>query len=169
MKQFSSGWYLLYLRPNFERKVSDDFNEIKITHFLPTSMIVREWKDRKRMVESPLFPSYIFVQLNDHYQYVKVFESKGVMHYVKCGKDVVKISETTIASLKSVLNTSNQVEVSSGRFKLGQQVLINSGAFTGFTCEVVKHNGNSKVLIRLDILNRNVLVDLPNKILQLVN
>lgn len=152
---------MLYTRPKFERKVSTFLHENEITHFLPTSKILKIWKDRRKLVDVPLFPSYIFVYLSSYKQYFKVLETKGVMCYVKCGKEIVRINETMINGLRSIIDIATDVVVSNEKFKFGEHVLIKDGALKGLACEIVKYNGNSKVLIRLDILNRNVLVDLP--------
>jgi len=161
MKQFNPGWYLLYTRPKFEKKISAILDENEIKHFLATTKVVKIWKDRKKLTEITLFPSYIFVYIAQHKQYGQTLDVKGAMSFVKCGKDLVRVNENVLDNLTGMLEKGTSMMVSSERFKQGENVTIQDGVLKGLNCEIVRYNGDKKVLIRMDILNRNVLADLP--------
>src|ERR1700739_1734056 len=56
-------WYAAYTCARHERRVAQQLEERHIESFLPTYRSVRKWKDRRKVLELPLFPSYLFVQL----------------------------------------------------------------------------------------------------------
>ena len=67
MNNFLKGWYLIYTRPRHEKKVFLQLTEMKVRSLLPTTKKLRTWHDRKKYIDEPLFPSYIFVYLEDKY------------------------------------------------------------------------------------------------------
>ena len=54
-------WLVIYTKPRSEKKVSQRLKEMGIMIFCPTVTTVRQWSDRKKKVEVPLFNSYVFV------------------------------------------------------------------------------------------------------------
>src|SRR6201987_931828 len=83
MNPFNAGWYLIYTRPQQEKKVALQCSQFQIQHFLPTVKSVRQWHDRKKVVEAPLFPSYLFVYPKDRFEYYQVIDMDGSCHYIK--------------------------------------------------------------------------------------
>ena len=59
-------WFAAYVLANHERTVAKQLEERAICSFLPTYKSVRRWKDRRKLLDLPLFPSYLFVQVNAH-------------------------------------------------------------------------------------------------------
>src|SRR6476660_9439244 len=57
-------WYAAYTFARHEKRVVQQLEERRIQSFLPTYRSVRRWKDRKKVLELPLFPSYVFVQMS---------------------------------------------------------------------------------------------------------
>jgi len=58
---YNRYWYALYTRPRFEKKVDLQLKELKIESYLPIRTVTKYWSDRKKRIDEPLFPSYIFV------------------------------------------------------------------------------------------------------------
>jgi len=59
--------------------------------------------------------------------------------------------------------------VSTENFRQGKKFLIKEGPFIGHYCEVVEYQGRKKILVRLDLLERSVLVNLSVHSLILTN
>lgn len=57
----SSVWHVVYTAPKAEKKVQQRLTEQGVESFLPIHLSPRKWSDRVKMVEMPLFPSYLFV------------------------------------------------------------------------------------------------------------
>lgn len=55
-----SRWYACYTRARHEKRVEHVLRERGIESYLPVVSRIQQWKDRKRRVEFPLFPSYVF-------------------------------------------------------------------------------------------------------------
>lgn len=163
MYQFHPGWHLIYTRPCHEKKVKSLLTQKKIDSFLPTKKVLRIWHDRKKYIDEPLFPSYIFVYLNDLQNYYEGMDVAGALYYVRSGKEIARVHESVINNIKLVTDQANELEVSDTRFLPGRRLVINQGALTGLACEVVECNSKRKLLVRVDLLQRNILMTLPSE------
>ncbi|HEX9513246.1 MAG TPA: UpxY family transcription antiterminator [Puia sp.] len=161
MNKFNSGWYLIYTKPRHEKKVSQRLTEMNINSFLPTRKILRNWHDRKKYVDEPLFPSYIFIYLNDMQNYYEGIDAEGALYYVRSGKEISRVSDSVIDGIKLVANKGENIEVSSNSFQPGRRLVISQGALTGLSCEVIRFDNKQKLLVRVELLQRNILLSLP--------
>jgi transcription antitermination factor NusG len=123
------------------------------------------WHDRKKIIEQPLFPSYIFVYLDDMRNYYAGIDADGALYYVKEGKEIARVNETVINNIKLLEGQNLDLEVSSERFQPGQRVVINREPFTGLSGEIVQYDKKQRLLVKVDLLRRNILITLPEQYL----
>tara|TARA_B110000503_G_C7080585_1_gene384957 strand:- start:733 stop:1194 length:462 start_codon:yes stop_codon:yes gene_type:complete len=122
------NWHVLYTKPKWEKKTAEQLIKIGINCYCPTVVKVRQWSDRKKKVEVPLFNNYIFVQL-DEKDRNNVFISPGVVRYLFwLGKHAV-VKDFEINTIKEWLTVDN-TEVSVSAYKIGQKVKLDSGVFS---------------------------------------
>jgi hypothetical protein len=79
MNKLIEGWYALYTMPRHEKKLHTRLSELNVTSHLPTVRVLRNWHDRKKYLEMPLFPSYIFIYLNNIEHYYNVLNTNGAL------------------------------------------------------------------------------------------
>ena len=163
MNAFQKGWYLIYTKPRHEKKVNTYLSEQGITSFLPLKKRVREQNGRKKIVEEPLFPSYVFIYLNDVVNYYTGIDAGGSLYYVKEGKKIACVSDSVINNIRIVSSQDDDVEISNVRFRPGQKTIISEGALTGLSCEIVEVNSKQKLLVRIDLLQRNILLTMSER------
>lgn len=60
-----TSWYVLYTAPRAEKQVRDRINALGVECWLPLHRAPRVWSDRVKIVELPLFNSYLFVRCTD--------------------------------------------------------------------------------------------------------
>lgn len=161
MNTFNSGWHLIYTRPQQERKVSSQLLEKRIQTYLPLTRQVRKWSDRTKIISAPLFPSYVFVYLKSVHDYYDGIGAGGACYYVKTGKRAAVVSDEEIGYIKMMETGGMNLEVTDQRLMVGQQLVIQKGPLTGLSCEVVQHKGRKRILVRISILQRSILADLP--------
>lgn len=169
MREFRAGWYLIYTKPRHEKKVHRHLSERNISSFLPTTKKIKDWHDRKKIIDEPLFPSYVFIYLDSMQHYYEGMDADGSLYYVRTGKEIAKVSDAIVNNIKLAADQGRNIEVSDARFRPCQQLVINKGALTGLSCEVVDHNGKSRLLVRVDLLQRNLLLTLPEEHLTAIN
>ena len=163
MSKLVPGWHVIYTKPKHEKKVHDRLTGINIKSFLPTVKKLKTWSDRRKYTDTPLFPSYLFIYLDDLGNYFRTLDTDGCLYYIKTGGVPSRISDSVINSI--MLSTSNyaEMEVSTQKFEKGNQLVIKQGVLTGVQCEMVEYDQNQKLLIRVDLLNRNILVSVPEE------
>jgi len=165
MNKFHCGWYLIYTRPKHEKKVHLHLEGKKIDTFLPTKKTLRTWHDRRKYIDEPLFPSYVFVYLKDMKNYYDSIDAEGSLYYVKIGKDMARVSDELVNNIKLLTGQVKDLEVSYGKFQPGHRLVINKGVLTGLACEVVRVDNCRKLLVRVELLQRNILLSVPSEYL----
>src|SRR4029453_18363229 len=55
-------WYALRTRSRHEKRVRDQLLQRNVDTFLPLCESWRQWKDRKKKIDLPLFPGYCFAR-----------------------------------------------------------------------------------------------------------
>jgi transcriptional antiterminator RfaH len=160
MLYFSPGWYILYTKPKNEKKLAERLSAREITCFLPLIKVVKNWHDRRKILFEPAFPSYLFVHLKTLSDYFNALNTDGAVTYVKTGPQPSKVRQYVIDQIKTVIDQET-AQVVTDHFEPGMIRMITEGPFAGLDCEVVKPNGKSKILVRVNMLNRSIIADLP--------
>ena len=168
MNDFKDGWYLIYTKPHHEKKVYNHLTGKNINSFLPTRKVLRSWHDRKKYIDEPLFPSYVFIYIDDVKNYYEGIEAEGALYYVRDGKKIARVSNDIVESIKLVSVHAKELEVSEMRFQPGRRLVISQGSLTGLECEVVQINTKHKLLVRVELLQRTLLMTLPAESLMTV-
>ena len=161
MNYFKEGWYLIYTKPRHEKKVYSHLSEKNINSFLPTRKVLRIWHDRKKYVDEPLFPSYVFIYINDVRHYYEGIEAEGSLYYVRAGKEIARVNNNVVDSIRLASQTAKELEVSDERFQPGRRLVVSHGPLAGLECEVAQINNKNKLLVRVELLQRTLLVTLP--------
>ena len=157
---YDAGWFVVYTKPRHEKRIIRQLDQLGVCHFLPIIKTLRKWSDRKKYIDTPLFPSYIFVKLKDAQTYFNTLDIEGILYYVRNGKQIARISETIINNLRLIIsNAIAPVEVSAELIRPGTVLRIKEGPFIGFCCEVIEHRGRQKMLVRIELLKRNIILD----------
>lgn len=165
MQKNNSNWYLIYTRPQQEKKIVSRLSEINVDTFLPLVKKVHQWNNRRKVIEAPLFPSYVFVNIKSATDFYNSKNIKGFVSYIKFNNQIAKVNQSVIDNLKIALNVCENPEVTRCGFQLGQKVLIQKGPLEGLSCEIIKYNGKSKARVRVDLLSQDLLVDIPQNLI----
>src|SRR5688572_14119498 len=103
-------WNVVYTRPKSEKKVASSISKMGIESYLPLQKVVRQWSDRKKKMEVPLFPNYVFVKIEET-ERGYLYSIKELVRFVSLEKIPVVVRENEILAIKHVL--SGNFEVSS--------------------------------------------------------
>jgi transcription antitermination factor NusG len=95
-------WYAVYTKPKWEKKVAELLRRKNIEAYCPLNNVVKQWHDRKKTVEEPLFTSYVFVCITSA-EKVEVCKTTGILNFVHwLGKPAV-IRAQEIETIKEFL------------------------------------------------------------------
>lgn len=132
-------WYAVYTRPRWEKKVAESLVKIEVENYCPLNKVERRWSDRKKIVEEPLFTSYVFIKISPKEQ-IKVREVDGVLNLVYwLGKPAV-IREEEIELIKRFLSSHRNVRLEKITVNVKDKVKILNGPLMEMEGEVVSVN-----------------------------
>ncbi|PJZ59941.1 UpxY family transcription antiterminator [Leptospira adleri] len=165
----TNEWYALYTNPRAEKKLKKLFQERKIECFLPLLSKRKKWSDRWKIVEEPMYPSYIFVKISFFEERIKVLQLPGAHHFVfYAGKPYV-IPDEDIQLVRTFLETfpdKIQVEIQE-KLSPGQKVLIKEGPFAGYNAEIIQRKNQEQIIVKFPGMNLMTSVTLDIEKLKL--
>ncbi|MDI5887466.1 MULTISPECIES: UpxY family transcription antiterminator [Flavobacterium] len=140
------NWYVVYTKPKWEKKVAEQLRDKGVECYCPLITQVRQWSDRKKKVEVPLFNSYVFVQLPDSERNA-VFQSVGVVRYLFwLGKPAI-VRDEEINIIKKWLDPSKGNDISVLSFQIGDSIQLDSGPFSNQKAIVQEVTNTHYVLV----------------------
>lgn len=123
------NWYALYVKSRNEKKIAKKLIDLGVIVYCPIKTEIRQWSDRKKKVEIPLIPGYIFVQLDENKRDL-VFQVSGVVRYVFwLGKPAIVRNEEILILKEFMQNTRLEANLES--LKPGDVFSIPTGPFKG--------------------------------------
>ena len=162
-------WYALYTKPRWEKKVSLVLNNKGVECWCPLRKTTKQWSDRKKVVEEPLFTSYVFVRIEDG-EKTKVLMTDGILNFVHhVGKPAVIRNEEIDLIKKYLDETQATITVQSfSSLDENMKIKVNHGVFMDTTGTVVK-GGKKKVYVKLESLDQVMIVEFPIEYLSPLN
>lgn len=151
-------WYAVYTRPRFEKQVLKGLLDQGIEAYLPLIKTMRQWSDRKKMVEIPLFSSYVFVHIDRRF-YDQVLQTHGVVKYISFEGKAATIPPDQIDNLRIIVDSNEKVETTWETRSKGDRVMVNAGSLKGLTGEMITDGDRKKVLVRIDSIDQNLTVE----------
>lgn len=152
-------WHVAYTMPKSEKKAYLKLTQLGVGAFLPLQKVVRIWSDRKKKLEVPLFPNYIFINTTDAKRF-EVLKLKEIIRYVSfCGVPAI-IPDSLIDSLKKI--TLGEFEVSNSSWSEGMSIKILDGPFMGVEGILLKRQGSKRLLVKIEALQRAVSIDIAS-------
>ena len=150
-------WYAAYTSANHEKRVRDQLEQRSLESFLPVYETLRRWKDRRKRLQLPLFPGYVFVRmaLVDR---MRVLQVPGVVRLVGFNGHLSALPDAEIAGLKQSLACGVHAEPHPF-LSIGQRVRVKEGPLEGLEGIVVRRRNRLRLVISLDLIRRAAAVD----------
>ena len=144
-------WYALYTKPRWEKKIHKSLQQKGFESYCPLNKVRRKWSDRIKVVEEPLFKSYIFMRIDDSMK-TDVRFVDGVLNFVYWNGKPAIVKDEEIVEIKKFLSEYDDVEVKQIEVKSADEVIINQGVMMGASGKVLRVLSNNMVEVRIDSL-----------------
>lgn len=119
-------WYAIYTRPRWEKKVNKLLTEKGIESYCPLNKVRRKWSDRMKLIEEPLFKSYVFIKITDESR-TNVRMTDGVINFVYWNGKPAVIRDKEIQTIKLFLEEHENVELIKLDLRPEQRVRVTQG------------------------------------------
>jgi transcription antitermination factor NusG len=154
-------WYALYTKPRWEKKADLILLRKGIESWCPVRKAERQWSDRKKIIEDPLFKSYVFVHIGEE-ERLAVLQTDGILNFVHyLGKPAI-IRDEEIALIKSYLLEKDATISVEGlqMFRENDKVVITHGVFMDNKGTVLR-SATKKIYVKLQSLQQVMIVEFP--------
>ena len=159
-------WYALYVKSRTEKKVALELEGTGIEFYLPLEKRLKQWSDRKKWVEEPLFRSYIFVHIGPK-EYYKVLQTRGAVKYVSFEGKAVPVPPQQIDAIKIYLEEKDPEINADQVWEVGKEVEVMSGKLTGLKGKLIKVNGKNRVKVEIEVVGSAIILNIPRKHLRI--
>lgn len=161
-------WYACYTRARHEKRVERVLRERGIESFLPLVPRLQQWKDRKKRIEFPLFPSYVFGRFTLKEVHA-VLTAPGVSTIVRINGYPTPIPDREVENVRrfAAAIAASGVEPEAVPYvREGDWVRVVDGPFCGVEGIVVERRGRHRVLVGLHAIGRGLEVDIDVRLLK---
>jgi transcription antitermination factor NusG len=149
-------WLAVWVKSNFEKRVSLSIRARGLEDFLPT-YIRNRWRHRNDPVREPLFSGYVFCKLPPHRR-VDVLKIPGVVNFVGVGKHPLPVDERELEVIRKLIATSSSL-CEWPYTEINQRVVIERGPLVGIEGVVVSGKNSSRVVVSITLLRRSVATE----------
>ena len=162
MDQSKSGngfnWFALQVRSRWEGTTTGLLRGKGLETLLPTYATMRKWSDRLKVVESPLFPGYLFCRFDVHNR-LPVLITPGVISVVGRGKTPIAVDDTEIFSIQAAIVSGVHMEPWP-YVQIGERVRIKDDVLDGMEGILTSFKGSHRVIISVSLLRRSVALEI---------
>lgn len=156
-------WHALYVRSRSEKKVQAQLEEMGIEAYLPLVTTVRQWSDRRKKIEEPLFKSYVFVHSNAK-EHLSILNVYGVMRFVTFEREAVVVPDNQIVAIKRFVEEYERGEEykikNDEELKVGQKVRIITGSMKGLEGRIQTIHNKRHLLVYIEAVGQYLPVQI---------
>lgn len=152
-----ADWYALRVRSRSEFATAGELCRKGIEHYLAFVTRIRQWKDRKKKIDFPLFPGYLFVHVPRRADaFLNVVQTKGAVSLVALEPGhPTPVDSEEIASLRLLLESGEPFDLYPV-LQTGTPVRIKRGALSGAVGVLARRSDENHFAVNVDILGRSV-------------
>lgn len=158
-KTASPKWFVLFTRPNFEKKIAGEISRFNHEYYLPLKTNLRKWSDRVKRIEEPLFSRYIFVRIDPKKKH-DVLHIAGVIRMLSNDGIPTPIDPLEIEKIR-IIEASGSLVNAENYYVTGERVQVVNGPFAGIRGYLVRKTNASRLVIKITLLKQAISVDIP--------
>lgn len=139
--EVTKSWYAVYTRPRWEKKIAQRLEEKGVEAYCPLNRVTRQWSDRKKTVQEPLFKGYVFVCIGDEEKW-EIKKEDGILNFVYWNGKPAAIRDEEIQTIKKFLNEFSDVQVEEYKLEVEKKVRIQAGVLMNYEGTIIEVSGN---------------------------
>ncbi|SQI34499.1 Transcriptional activator rfaH [Leminorella richardii] len=148
------SWYLLYCKRGQLTRAREHLERQDVPCFSPMYQIEKIVRGKKTVVSEPLFPNYLFIELNpERIHTTTISSTRGVSHFIRFGRYPVTVPFSLIKSM--MMQPQPQI-IAPSVPKSGDKVFITEGIFEGLEAIYAEPDGETRSILLLNLINQQV-------------
>jgi len=162
-------WLVFYTKSRTEKKVYDYLQKFGFESFLPLHTVLRQWSDRKKKVEVPLFNSYIFVHEPES-RIMDVLQVPGIVCNVRHNGKPAVMRQKEIDTIKRFLETGYLIEsLPVEDLKKGDRVEVLDGPLRGMEGILTQEYNEEKFSVLVETIDQVLTVNIEKRVLKFIS
>lgn len=153
-------WYLVHTKPRQEARALENLQRQHYPCLLPMLRVERIRQRRLAVVEEPLFPRYLFIELSDEVNWSPIRSTLGVSNLVRFGGAAAKVPPAVVEALRQELAERQRQDPARPLFSPGQKVRITEGPFAGLDAVFDMADGEARAMVLIELLSKQVRLPL---------
>ncbi len=155
------SWYILYTKPRSEKKLNQELFELKIETYLPLISEKKKWSDRIKTILSPLFSSYLFVNIDYQNESRVVLKRNNALQFIHFEGKPAILKDEEIETIKLFLTEyPDKLKVEElEKISVGNEIEIKSGPFIGKKGIIEKIKNKTFLVLKLKSINKSLSIE----------
>jgi transcription antitermination factor NusG len=150
-------WFAVKTHPKHESLAERGLRNQDFETYVPMHRVRRQWSDRTKMIEAPLFPGYVFCRFEAQDK-LRVLTSPAVRGVVSFGRDPLPVENSEIDSIRTLISTGKPIDICP-YLRAGEYVCIQSGPFASVRGFILRVQDNWRVVVAIEALGCSVSVE----------
>ena len=153
----NSDWYAIWTKSRHEKRVRDQLEKKQVEVFLPTIGKWSHWKDRKKKIDWPLFPGYLFARFEVD-ERIKVLKCDGVSQIISNNGQMSPVPEIEVESIRTLVESELAYDPVP-LIKEGDMVKVTHGPLRGVVGRLVRKGAHARLVLSVDLIGQAVSVE----------
>lgn len=169
IKENTKSWYLVYTKPKQETVAQQQLEQQGYATYLPMIMNAKRRNGRRRYVNEPFFPRYLFIHLDQTTDnWAPIRSTIGVSTLVRFGQMPTPVNEEIIEAIRGRENSDGLQRVEDEISK-GVNVRILEGPMVGLEGVFVARTGEQRVMLLLELMGKSTRVQIDMEAIEVVS
>ena len=155
MKEAKEYWFVGCVKSCQEKRVAEVLRAFGVDHYLAVKKVVRQWSDRRKVVDSLVIPRIIFVHCTEAKR-LEVLKRIPALYCFMCGPEKGKVARVPQKEMDDFMamveGSTRPIGIESGEIAPGDMVRVITGPLAGNECEVVRMGSSHFYIVRLPML-----------------
>jgi transcription antitermination factor NusG len=154
-------WYALTVQYQHERQTEKALQSKGLKTLVPVYRSRRQWSDRVKEIELPLFAGYVLCQF-DLNEPIPVLDTPGVLKIVRFGEAVVALEDAEVAGIQRAVDSKLPL-APWPYLKAGDRVKVEVGAMRGIEGTLLRTKDALRLVISVELLQRSIAVEVDRE------
>ena len=150
-------WYAIHTRSNYEQRICVELARKGFECYLPVFREVHQWKDRKKLLEIPVFRGYVFARFSDtNESRVAAVRCDGAVRILGSGKSIVPIPDEEIQALQDILAKAASRCMAHPLLQEGAWVRVRRGPLKDLEGSLIRVKNQTRLVVSITLLSQSV-------------
>lgn len=152
-----TAWYVFYTVSRHEKKAAENLEKNGFKVFLPLITEIKQWSDRKKKIQSPLFRGYLFVRAVPS-QIQTICGFPGIVNAVKNFGKYAQVDKEEIETIQLLIKSGIYAEAIPGNIAKGDLVMVSEGPLKGMSGKCIQESSQHYFFVEVPSVNHLIRI-----------